>query len=156
MKTKEFSGQLNATGLRFGIAVSRFNDLFTAQLLKGALDCLERHGAKEDDVAVVWVPGAYELPLAVSRLAASGKFDAVIALGAVIQGATAHASLINSQVARAFSQVSLSTSVPVIDGVVAAESLDQAIERCGSKAGNRGFSAAQTAIEMASLLRSLP
>ena len=156
MKTKEFSGQLNATGLRFGIAVSRFNDLFTAQLLKGALDCLERHGAKEDDVAVVWVPGAYELPLAVSRLAASGKFDAIIALGAVIQGATAHASLINSQVARAFSQVSLSTSVPVIDGVVAAESLDQAIERCGSKAGNRGFSAAQTAIEMASLLRSLP
>ncbi len=156
MKTKEFSGQLNAEGLRFGIAVSRFNDLFTAQLLKGALDCLERHGAKEGDVAVVWVPGAFELPLAVSRLAASGKFDAVIALGAVIQGATAHASLINSQVARAFSQISLGASVPVIDGVVAAESLDQAIERCGSKAGNRGFSAAQTAIEMASLLRSLP
>ena len=156
MKYKEFSGQLNASGLRFGIAVSRFNDLFTAQLLKGALDCLERHGAQEGDVAVVWVPGAYELPLAVSRLAASGKCDAVIALGAVIQGATAHASLINSQVARAFSQISLSSSVPVIDGVVAAESLDQAIERCGSKAGNRGFSAAQTAIEMASLLRSLP
>lgn len=156
MKPKEFSGQLNASGLRFGIAVSRFNDLFTAQLLKGALDCLERHGAKEDDVSVVWVPGAFELPLAVSRLAASGKFDAVIALGAVIQGATAHASLINSQVARAFSQVSIEASVPVIDGVVAAESLDQAIERCGSKAGNRGFSAAQTAIEMASLLRSLP
>lgn len=156
MKYKEFSGQLNATGLRFGIAVSRFNDLFTAQLLKGALDCLERHGAKEEDVSVVWVPGAFELPLAVSRLASSGKFDAVIALGAVIQGATAHASLINSQVARAFSQISLDASVPVIDGVVAAESLDQAIERCGSKAGNRGFSVAQTAIEMASLLRSLP
>ena len=156
MKCKEYSGQLQAKGLKFGIVVSRFNDLFTGQLLKGALDCLARHGADEKNVEVVWVPGAYEQPLALQKLAQAKKHDALIALGTVIQGATSHAGLINAQVARALTQISLASGIPVIDGIVAAENLDQAIERCGSKAGNRGWNAAQTAIEMASLFQQLP
>ena len=156
MKCKQTSGQLQAKGLRFGIVISRFNDLFTSQLLKGALDCLERHGAENSDVEVVWVPGTFEQPLVLKKLAAGGRFQALIALGTVIQGATPHAGVINTQVARAITQISLETGVPIVDGIVAAENLDQAIERCGSKAGNRGWTAAQTAIEMASLLSRLP
>ena len=155
MNCKETSGQLNAKGLKFGIVVSRFNDLFTGQLLKGALDCLARHGADEKNVEVVWVPGAYEQPPALQKLAQAKKHDALIALGTVIQGATSHAGLINAQVARALTQISLASGIPVIDGIVAADNLDQAIERCGSKAGNRGWNAAQTAIEMASLFKQL-
>ena len=155
MNCKETSGQLNAKGLKFGIVVSRFNDLFTGQLLKGALDCLARHGADEKNVEVVWVPGGYEQPLALQKLAQAKKHDALIALGTVIQGATSHAGLINAQVARALTQISLASGIPVIDGIVAADNLDQAIERCGSKAGNRGWNAAQTAIEMASLFKQL-
>ena len=156
MNCKETSGQLNAKGLKFGIVVSRFNDLFTGQLLKGALDCLARHGADEKNVEVVWVPGAYEQPIALQKRAQAKKHNALIALGTVIQGATSHAGLINAQVARALTQISLDSGIPVIDGIVAAENLDQAIERCGSKAGNRGWNAAQTAIEMASLFQQLP
>ena len=156
MNCKEYSGMLQAKGLKFGIVVSRFNDLFTGQLLKGALDCLARHGAAEKDVEVAWVPGAFEQPLVLKKLAQAGKYNALIALGAVIQGATPHAGLINAQVARAIAQVSLESGLPVVDGIVAAENLDQAIERCGSKAGNRGWTAAQTAIEMASLVQQLP
>ena len=156
MNCKEYSGQLQAKGLKFGIVVSRFNDLFTGQLLKGALDCLARHGAEEKHIEVVWVPGAYEQPIALKRLAQAGKHNALVALGAVIQGATAHAGLINAQVARALTQISLESGIPVIDGIVAADSLDQAIERCGTKSGNRGWIAAQTAIEMASLFPPLP
>ncbi len=155
MNCKEHCGQLNASGLRFGIVVSRFNDLFTGQLLKGALDCLQRHGAAEQDIEIAWVPGSFEQPLALKKLAQSGRFQALIALGTVIQGATSHAGLINAQVARALTQIGLDSGLPVVDGIVAAESLDQAIERCGSKAGNRGWSAAQTAIEMASLMKTL-
>jgi len=155
MNCKETSGQLNAQGLRFGIVVSRFNDLFTSQLLRGAVDCLIRHGGNEKDIEIVWVPGSFEQPLAIQKLATAGKVQGIIALGTVIQGATSHAGLINAQVARALTQISLETGIPVIDGIVAAENLDQAIERCGSKAGNRGWSAAQTAIEMASLLQQL-
>ncbi|HQQ61047.1 MAG TPA: 6,7-dimethyl-8-ribityllumazine synthase, partial [Kiritimatiellia bacterium] len=138
MKCKEYSGRLNAQGLRFGLVVSRHNDLFTGQLLKGALDCLARHGADEKNIEIVWVPGAFEQPLAIRKLAQTGRFDALVALGAVVQGATPHAGLINAQVARALTQISLETGLPVADGVVAADNLDQAIERCGSKAGNRG------------------
>jgi 6,7-dimethyl-8-ribityllumazine synthase len=156
MNCKETSGQLNAKGLKFGIVVSRFNDLFTGQLLKGALDCLARHGADEKNIEIVWVPGAYEQPIALKRLAQANKHQALIALGAVIQGATSHAGLINAQVARALTQISLDSGIPVIDGIVAAENLDQAIERCGSKSGNRGWNAAQTAIEMATLFQQLP
>ena len=152
---KELSANLNASGLRIGIVVSRFNDFLTKQLLSGALDCVIRHGGVEGNVTVAWVPGANELPQAVQRMAESGKFDALVALGAVVQGATPHAGLINSQVARALTQIALQTNVPIIDGVVAADSLEQAIERSGSKSGNRGWTAALSAIEMASLLKKL-
>ncbi len=155
MNCKEISGQLNAKGLKFGIVISRFNDLFTGQLLKGAVDCLLRHGGDEKNIEIVWVPGAYEQPLALKKLAQGGRHNALIALGAVIQGATSHAGLINAQVARALTQISLESGIPVVDGIVAADTIDQAIERCGSKAGNRGWIAAQTAIEMASLLQQL-
>ena len=152
MKVKEISGMLKADGLKFGIVISRFNDLFTNQLLRGALDCLERHGAREDAVTVAWAPGAFEIPLAIQQMAAAKKHDALIALGVVIQGSTPHAGLINSQTARALSQISLKENIPVIDGIIAADNLEQAIERAGSKAGNRGWNAALSAIEMASLL----
>jgi len=155
MKIKELSGQLTAQGLRFGVVISRFNDLFTQPLLRGAVDCFQRHGAGEDSVTVAWVPGSYEIPLVMQRLAQSGNFDALLALGVVIQGATPHAGLINGQVARALTQIALATNVPVIDGVIAADTLEQAMERSGSKAGNRGWSAALSAIEMASLLRQM-
>jgi len=155
MSYKEIGGTLEAKGLKFGIVVARFNDFLTRQLLAGAVDCFKRHGAKEEDITVVWVPGSYEIPLAVQQLARGGKLNAVIALGAVIQGATPHAGLINAQVARALGGIALQTGVPVIDGVVAAENLEQAIERSGTKAGNRGWSAAQSAIEMANLTKVL-
>ncbi len=155
MNVHEMGGKLNASGLKFGIVVSRFNDFFTRQLLSGAIDCLSRHGADEKDISVVWVPGAYELPFAVQSLAKTRGLSALIALGTVIQGATPHAGLINSQVARSLMQIGLAEGVPVIDGVVTAESIEQAIERCGTKAGNRGWSAAQSAIEMADLNRCL-
>ena len=155
MSWKEYSGTLNAKGLKIGIVISRYNDFLTKQLLQGAIDCLVRHGIDEKDVSVVWVPGAYETPVAVKKLAQSGKFSALVALGAVIQGATVHASLINTQLTRALTQVSLDFDIPVIDGVVAADNLEQAIERSGTKGGNRGWNAAQSAIEMANLLRDL-
>ena len=155
MKIKEISAELTARQLRFGIVISRFNDMFTSQLLRGALDCLKRHGAADNSVTVVWVPGAFEIPLAAQKLAGSGQCDALIALGAVIQGATPHAGLIGGQVTRALVQISLKENIPVIDGIVVADNLEQAIERSGTKAGNRGWSAAQTAIEMAALCRQL-
>jgi 6,7-dimethyl-8-ribityllumazine synthase len=155
MKYKELSGDLSAKGHKFGIVISRFNDFLTKQLLQGAVDCLVRHGANEEDITVAWVPGAYETPLAIRKLAVSKGYSSLIALGAVVQGATPHAGLINSQVARALAQIGLETGVPVIDGVVAADNLEQAIERCGTKSGNRGWSAAQAAIEMANLMKQM-
>lgn len=155
MEAREISVNLVVEKARFGIVVSRFNDFFTRQLMRGAVDCLERHGAKTAQVTVVWVPGAFEIPLAIQKLALSKKFDALIAIGTVIQGATPHAGLIGSQVARALSQISLKENLPVIDGVVTADNLDQAIERSGSKAGNRGWNAALAAIEMANLMRAM-
>ena len=155
MAINELSGVLEAQGLKFGIVISRFNDLLTKQLLQGAIDCLVRHGANEKDITVAWVPGSFEIPLLAKSLARTGKFSALIALGAVIQGATSHAGLINSQVARALGQISLETGIPVIDGVVAADSLDQALERCGTKSGNRGWGAAQSAIEMANVIKQV-
>ena len=155
MSWKEYAGNLDAKGLKVGIVISRYNDFLTKQLLQGAIDCLVRHGADEKDISVVWVPGAYEMPVVVKRLAQGGKFSALVALGAVIQGATAHAGLINTQLTRALTQISLEFDVPVIDGVVAADNLEQAIERSGTKSGNRGWTAAQSAIEMANLIRNL-
>ncbi len=152
---REFAGQLNAQGLVLGVAVSRFNSLFTAQLLRGAQDCFERHGGDPGDLTVVWVPGANELPLAVQKLAGQNRCQALIALGCVVQGATPHADLINQQVARALATLALERSVPVINGIVCASTLEQAIERSGTKAGNKGWDAAMAAIEMATLLRSM-
>ncbi len=155
MTHREISGHLNAAGMTFAIVVSRFNNFFTGQLLKGALDCIERHGGQDGQVTVVWVPGANELPLAAARLVVGGKYQAVIALGAVIRGATAHADLINSQVSRSLARIAMDSGVPVINAVVCAENLEQAIERSGTKAGNKGWDGALGAIEMAALFKHL-
>ncbi|MBA4386886.1 MAG: 6,7-dimethyl-8-ribityllumazine synthase [Verrucomicrobia bacterium] len=155
MSVREVSAKLVATGLKVGIVVSRFNDFLTKQLVGGAIDCLVRHGGAEKDIVVVWVPGANETPIAAQKLAKGGKFDAVVVLGAVVQGATPHADLINSQVSRGLSQIALQFDVPVINGVVAADNLEQAIERCGTKAGNKGWHAALAAIEMANLSKEM-
>ena len=152
---KEVSGNLIGKGLKVGIAVSRFNDFFTKELVGGAVDCLLRHGVVEKDVTVVWVPGANELPFAVKAMVAKSGLDAVIALGVVIQGATPHADLINSQVARSLAGIALDSMTPVINAVVCADNLEQAIERCGTKAGNKGWNGAQAAIEMANLSRQM-
>lgn len=148
---KEVSVQLVAQGLKFGVVISRFNDFLTKQLLSGAVDCVVRHGASESDVLVAWVPGANELPQVAQWMAGAGKVDAIIALGAVVQGATPHADLINAQVSRSLAKVAMDSSLPVVNGVVCAQTLEQAIERCGTKAGNKGWSAALAAIEMANL-----
>ena len=152
---KEISGKLDATGKKFGIVISRFNSFFTEQLLKGAEDCLVRHGAGTDDIVLVRVPGAAEIPLAVQKLAQSKKFNAVIALGCVIQGATPHAELINTQVSRALCSIGLESNVPVLSGLIAADTIEQAVERSGTKAGNKGWDAAAAAIEMVTVLEAI-
>lgn len=152
---KEINGVLNAKGLKMALVVSRFNSFLTEQLLKGAVDAFVRLGGDEKNLTLVRVPGAYELPTVAAKLAGAKSVDAIVALGAVVQGATAHADLINETTARAFSQISLETGVPVLDGVVSAENLEQAVERCGTKQGNKGFSAMQAAIEMAQVLKAL-
>jgi 6,7-dimethyl-8-ribityllumazine synthase len=151
-----YGGQLTATGLKIGIVCSRFNEFFVSKLLDGAIDTIVRHGGDAANIDVAWVPGSYEIPLAVQKLADSGRYDALIGIGVVIQGATAHADYINSEVAKGLAQVSMKTGVPIAYGVVTTENIEQAIERSGCKAGNRGADAAITAIEMANLLRLLP
>jgi 6,7-dimethyl-8-ribityllumazine synthase len=153
VKTTE--GAYAARGFRFALVVSRFNDFITKQLLEGALDCLLRHGAEEDDLHLVKVPGAFELPCTAKRLAASRTYDAVIALGAVIRGATPHFEYVAGETAKGIASASLETGVPIIFGVITANTVDQAIERAGTKGGNRGFTAALSAIEMASLFAQL-
>ena len=148
-------GDLTATGRTFGVIVSRFNDFIVKELLSGALDAIKRHGGDLGAVDVVWVPGSYEVPLAAKRLALSGRYDAVIALGAVIRGATAHFEYVAGGVASGLSAVALETNLPVIFGVITTETIEQAIERAGTKAGNKGFEAAEAAIEMASLMQRL-
>jgi 6,7-dimethyl-8-ribityllumazine synthase len=148
-------GDLTATGRSFGIVASRFNDFIVKELLGGALDAIKRHGGDLGAVDVVWVPGSYEVPLAAKRLALSGHYDAVIALGAVIRGATAHFDYVAGGVASGTSAVALETNLPVVFGVITTETIEQAIERAGTKAGNKGFEAAATAIEMASLIERL-
>ena len=151
----EVTGQLVAKGLKVAMIVSRFNSFLTEQLVKGAQDAFVRLGGDEKNLTLVRVPGAYEIPLVASRIAKAGKVQAIVALGAVVQGATAHAGLINETTARAFNQISLETGIPVLDGVVSADNLEQAVERCGTKQGNKGFSAMQSAIEMANLMAAL-
>ena len=154
-EVKVLEGMLNAQGLRFGIVLSRFNEFFTSKLLGGALDTLHRHGANEDDITVAWVPGAFELPLVSKKMAESGKYDAIIALGTVIRGSTTHYDYVCNEAAKGIAQASMATGVPVAFSVVTTENLDQAIERSGTKAGNKGADGAMTAIEMANLLRQI-
>ena len=155
-ETQILQGAMNGAGLKIGIVCARFNSIFVEQLLSGAEDALIRHGVDAKDITVAWVPGSFETPLVLQRMAATGKFDALIGLGVVIQGATQHAQMINSEVSKAYAQISLNYNLPVVYGVVTTENIEQAIERSGSKAGNRGASAAMTAIEMANLLQQLP
>ena len=151
---KEINGELTAAGLKIALVASRFNSFLVEQLVKGAVDAFTRLGGDEADLTLVRVPGAYELPVVAKKLAMGGV-DAVVCLGAVVQGATAHAGLINGTTSEAFSRIALKTGVPVLDGVVAAENLEQAVERCGTKQGNKGFSAMQSAIEMANVMKKL-
>ena len=152
---KEVIGTLNAKGMKIALVVSRFNSFLTEQLVKGAADAFVRLGGDEKDLLLVRVPGAYEIPLVAKTLAAAKKADAVVALGAVVQGATAHADLINQATAKAFEEISVATGVPVLDGVVSAENLEQAVERCGTKQGNKGFAAMQSAVEMVNVMRGM-
>ena len=150
-----YEGSLEARGLKFGIVCARFNNFFVAKLLEGAMDALTRHGADAADVAVAYVPGSYEIPFAIKKMLDLKKFDAILALGVVIQGATPHAGYINSEVAKCLAQLGLESGIPVTYGMITADNLDQAIERSGTKAGNKGADAAVAAIEMANLVRNL-
>jgi len=149
---KTIQGKMVTKGKRFGIIASRFNDFITTRLLEGCLDTLQRHGAKESDIEVVWVPGAFEITLLAQRMAKSKKYDAVICLGTVIRGATPHFDYIASETAKGIAHVSFSTGVPAIFGIITADSIEQAIERAGTKEGNKGRDAALSAIEMANLV----
>lgn len=152
---KLFEGNLLGKGLKFGIVIARFNEFITNRLLGGALDALSRHGVEDQDIEVAWVPGAFEIPLAALKMASAKKFDAVICLGAVIRGATPHFDYVASEVAKGVAKVGLDTGLPVIFGVITADNIEQAIERAGTKAGNKGWDAASSAIEMANLFRGL-
>ena len=151
----EYRGQLRGEGKRIGIVVSRFNDLITRPLLAGAQDCLERHGVASEAIEAVWVPGAWEIPVAVRALATAGRFDALIALGAVIRGATPHFDFVSSGMASGIASISADTGVPVAFGVLTTDSIEQAIERAGTKAGNKGWDAALAALEMATVLQEI-
>lgn len=146
-------GKLTVDNEKFGIVVSRFNEFITSKLLSGAIDELVRHGAKSENITVVWAPGAFEIPVISQKLASSKKYDAVIALGAVIKGSTPHFDYVSAEVSKGVAQVSLQTGVPVIFGVLTTDSIEQAIERAGTKAGNKGSDAAKSAIEMANLAK---
>ena len=150
-----FQGGLDARGLRVALVVSRFNDLVTERLLAGAVDCLARHGGGEDERTSVRVPGSWELPLAAKRAAASGKFDAVVALGALIRGETPHFDVLAAAVSKGLAQVALTEGVPVIFGVLTTDTVEQALDRAGSKAGNKGWDSALSAIEMVHLFRDM-
>ncbi len=152
---KHFEGMLLGKGLKFGLVVSRFNEFFTKKLLEGAQDALLRHGVSQEDIEIAWVPGAFEIPLIAGKLAQTKRYDAVICLGAVVRGETPHFEYVAAQLAKDISRVGLDTGLPVIYGVITADTLEQAIERAGTKQGNKGFEAAVNAIEMANLLTSI-
>lgn len=151
---KSYEGTLVGEGLTFGVVVSRFNEFITARLLEGAHDAMARHGVKEEDIDIAWTPGSFEIPLIAKRMAESGRYSAVVCLGAVVRGGTPHFEYIAAEVTKGVAQVSLQTGVPVIYGVITADTLEQAIERAGTKMGNAGFNAAVSAIEMANLTRA--
>ena len=152
---KTLEGKLVSKGKKYGIVVSRFNEFISNKLLSGALDALVRHGVTEQEITVAWTPGAFEIPLVVQKMAASKKFDAVIALGAVIRGGTPHFDYVANEVSKGVAHVSLATGVPVLFGVLTTDTIEQAIERAGTKAGNKGYDAAVAAIEMANLMEQI-
>ncbi|MDO3679230.1 6,7-dimethyl-8-ribityllumazine synthase [Paenibacillus ehimensis] len=152
---KVYEGHLVSQGLKYGIVVGRFNEFITNKLLGGALDALKRHGVQEDEVEIAWVPGAFEIPLIAQKMAESGKYDAVITLGAVIRGSTPHFDYVCNETAKGVAAISLKTGIPVIFGVLTTDSIEQAVERAGTKAGNKGWEAAASAIEMANLTKRL-
>ncbi|SEL85852.1 6,7-dimethyl-8-ribityllumazine synthase [Paenibacillus sp. cl141a] len=150
-----FEGHLVSEGLKYGIVVGRFNEFITSKLLGGALDALKRHGAQDNEIDVAWVPGAFEIPLIAQKMAESGKYDAIITLGTVIRGSTTHYDYVCNEVAKGVSAINLKTGIPTIFGVVTTENIEQAVERAGTKAGNKGWDSAMAAIEMANLTKSL-
>jgi len=152
---KVYQGNLIGTGLKIGIVVSRFNEFITSKLLGGALDALERHDVKSEDIEVAWVPGAFEIPMTAGKMASSGKYDAVVCLGAVIRGATPHFDYVAAEASKGIANVGMKTGLPVIFGVVTTDTIEQAIERAGTKVGNRGSDAAEAAIETANLYKSM-
>jgi 6,7-dimethyl-8-ribityllumazine synthase len=153
--SKTYEGNLLGKGLKMGVVVSRFNEFFSQKLLEGAKDALLRHGVLETDIDVAWTPGSFEIPLVAQKMAASKKYNAVICLGAVIRGGTPHFEYIASEVTKGIANVGLNTGVPVIFGIITADTLEQAVERSGTKSGNKGFDAAVSAIEMANLLKAI-
>ena len=150
-----YEGNLQADGLKFGLVAARFNDFFVSHLVDGAVDTIVRHGGSRENIELAWVPGSYEIPFAVKKMLASGKYDAIIAMGVVIQGATPHAGYINNEVAKSLAQLAMESGTPVTYGMITADNIEQAIERSGTKAGNKGADAAHAAIEMANLNRQL-
>ena len=148
-------GNFDAKGLKFGIVCARFNEFITSKLLGGAYDAIKRHGGDEADIDVAWVPGSFEIPLVAKKMAESGKYDAVICLGAVIRGATGHYDMVANEMTKGIATASMQTGVPVIFGVLTTDTIEQAIERAGTKSGNKGFDCANTAIEMANLIKKL-
>lgn len=153
--SKIYEGQLSAKGYRFGIVVSRFNQMISRQLLEGALDCLKRHGAVENEIEIAWVPGSFELPMVALKLAQTKRFDCIVCLGVLIRGQTPHFDYLASEAAKGIAQISQLTGVPAIFGVITADTLEQAIERAGTKGGNKGWDAALAGIEMADLFKKL-
>lgn len=152
---KIYSGKFVGKGAKIGIVVSRFNEFISSKLLEGALDCLKRHDIKDDDIEVAWVPGAFEIPLIASKMAKSKKYDAIICLGSVIRGTTSHYDYVCAEVSKGVASVSLQSNLPVIFGVLTTDNIEQAVERAGTKSGNKGFDAALTAIEMVNVCREL-
>ena len=153
--SKQYEGVLLGKGLKFGVVVSRFNEFFSKKMLEGAQDALLRHGVNDEDIELAWTPGSFEIPLIAQKMAQTKKYDAVICLGAVIRGSTPHFDHIAAEVTKGIAKVNLDTGVPVIYGVITTDTLEQAIERSGSKAGNKGFNAAVSAIEMANLMKAI-
>lgn len=153
--SKSFEGMLIGKGLKFGLVISRFNEFISKKLLEGAQDALHRHGVNDEDVDIAWTPGSFEIPLVVLKLAQTKRYDAIICLGAVIRGGTPHFEYIATELSKGIARVALETGLPVTHGVITADTLEQAIERAGTKMGNKGFNAAVDAIEMANLLKSL-
>jgi 6,7-dimethyl-8-ribityllumazine synthase len=155
MNTKRYEGSLDAKGMKIALVVSRFNNFFTDKLLSGALDCLVRHGADEKKVDVAYVPGSFEIPVVAAKLARAKKYDAVICLGAVIRGDTPHFDFVATEASKGIARLGMECEIPVVYGLITADTLEQAVERSGTKAGNKGWDAAQTAIEMVNLYRNI-